>query len=309
LSISLTQFALLIQFFCTFYWVFPASAETKAIPQIQLATLYKQSNNIEEYWVSEKLDGIRGYWNGATLKTRSGNMINTPLWFTKGWPKTHIDGELWSQRGQFEKISSCVRKKIPNINKNVSCWKSIRFMIFDLPKHSGSFNERIIEMNRLINKTQNTYLSVVKQTRIASITLLNQRLKTIIIDGGEGLMLHHQAAYYKKGRSNDLMKLKQYNDAEAIVIAYVAGKGKYKNKLGSLEVKMPSGLTFKVGTGFTDSQRTNPPPIGSTITYKYIGKTKRGVPRFASFLRVREPSLIPVNAQKTPLELPNTKRE
>ena len=100
-------------------------------------------------------------------------------------------------------------------------------------------------------------------------------------------MLHHQKAHYKTGRSNDLMKLKRHDDAEAIVIGYIAGKGKYKNKLGSLKVKMPSGLIFKIGSGFTDQQRNEPPAIGSTITFKYIGKTVRGVPKFASFLRVR----------------------
>jgi DNA ligase-1 len=287
-----------IQIFCIFCFLLTAHAETKITPQIQLATLYKQSISIEEYWVSEKLDGIRGYWDGRTLKTRSGNLINTPLWFTQDWPKTHIDGELWSKRSQFEKISSCVRRKTPNQQENVSCWKSIRFMIFDLPKHSGTFNQRIITMKRLKDKTNNDYIFPIKQKRIASVSLLNQQLTAVVTHGGEGLMLHHQGAYYKEGRSNALMKLKQYKDAEAIVITHHAGKGKYTNKLGSLEVRMPSGLTFKVGSGFTDSQRENPPPIGSIITYKYIGKTTRGVPRFASFLRIREPSLNQVNAQK-----------
>jgi len=285
-----------------------ANAETKVTPQIQLATLYKQPINIEEYWVSEKLDGIRGYWDGTTLKTRSGNLINTPLWFTNNWPKVHLDGELWSQRGQFEKISSCVRRKVPNQKKSISCWKDIRFMTFDLPQHPGTFTQRITAMKRLKNEGNNDYLSVIKQTRIASVNLLNQQLTTIVTHNGEGLMLHHQKAYYKKGRSNALMKLKQHNDAEAVVIAYIAGKGKYKNKLGSLEVKTPSGLIFKIGTGFTDNQRENPPPIGSTVTYKYIGKTTRGVPRFASFLRIRGPSSIPINAQKIHLELSNIKK-
>lgn len=299
---SISKFHLYLQVFCTFFVVATVCAETKVAPKIQLATLYKKPINIKEYWVSEKLDGIRGYWNGTTLKTRSGNMINTPQWFTKNWPKVHLDGELWSQRGQFEKISSCVRKKVPNQQENISCWKNIRFMIFDLPKNPGTFSQRFTTIKRLKHKTQSIYFSVVKQVRVDSIKTLNQRLKNIVASGGEGLMLHHQKAYYKKGRSNALMKLKQYNDAEAVVIAYIAGKGKYNNQLGSLQVKMPSGLIFKIGTGFTDSQRASPPAIGSIITYKYIGKTTRGVPRFASFIRVKQPSLMLVKAQKVHLE-------
>ena len=159
--------------------------------------------------------------------------------------------------------------------------------MFDLPQYMGTFSQRIKKMNNLVEVTNSNYLLAIKQEKIGSITLLHQRLSKVVNMGGEGLMLHHQDAHYKTGRSNDLMKLKRHDDAEAIVIGYIAGKGKYKNKLGSLKVKMPSGLIFKIGTGFTDQQRNEPPKIGSTVTFKYIGKTVRGVPKFASFLRVR----------------------
>jgi DNA ligase-1 len=43
-----------------------------------------------------------------------------------------------------------------------------------------------------------------------------------------------------------------------------------------------------LGTGFTDAQRAAPPAIGTWVTYRYRGTTDKGVPRFASFLRVRE---------------------
>lgn len=276
--------------------ILSTQAFAKESPKIQLATVYKSSSqqpiSINEYWVSEKLDGIRGYWNGTNLFTRNGNLIHAPSWFTINWPNKPIDGELWSGRGEFEIISSCVRRKAQAPEKELSCWQKIRFMIFDLPKNSGTFKQRIEQMRQLTLRVNSPYLSVIKQDKTTSIAILHQRLSNIVNSGGEGLMLHHQDAYYKTGRNSDLMKLKQYNDAEAIVITHIAGKGKYKYQLGSLEVKMPSGLTFKVGTGFTDKQRQSPPPIGSIITYKYIGKTARGVPRFASFLRIREPLLI-----------------
>jgi DNA ligase-1 len=273
-----------------------AQCYANELPKIQLATPYKTDMknpiSINEYFVSEKLDGIRGYWNGKNLFTRGGNLIHAPEWFTLGWPKIHLDGELWSNRGEFEKISSCVRKHQPAPKNKMSCWHKIRFMVFDLPKHAGTFSQRITQMNNLIASTSSHYWQTIKQEKINSIALLHQRLANIVNIGGEGLMLHHQAAYYNVGRSHDLMKLKQHDDAEAIVIAHIKGKGKYKNKMGSLKVKMPSGLTFKIGSGFTDKQREKPPAIGSTVTYKYIGKTARGVPKFASFLRIRELTLI-----------------
>jgi DNA ligase-1 len=264
---------------------------TSELPKIQLATPYQVESKtpikISEYFISEKLDGIRGYWNGKNLLTRGGNHIHTPKWFTQGWPKTYLDGELWSKRSEFEKISSCVRKHAPQQKITISCWQKIRFMVFDLPKHSGTFSERIKQMKAEVAITDNHYWQVIKQEKVNSLAILNQRLADVVEKGGEGLMLHHQAAYYKIGRSQDLIKLKQYDDSEAIVVAYIAGKGKYKNMMGSIRVKMKSGLLFKIGSGFTDEQRKNPPKIGSTITFKYIGKTARGVPKFASFLRVR----------------------
>jgi DNA ligase-1 len=83
------------------------------------------------------------------------------------------------------------------------------------------------------------------------------------------------------------LKLKTYEDAEAVVIAHLPGKGKYQGMMGALLVEMPDQRRFKIGTGFSDAQRADPPPIGSTITYKYFGKTSTQLPRFASFLRVR----------------------
>jgi len=289
-----SQFKLLFIFTYAVFtsFAFAERCQAKEVPNIQLATVYKSSLKkpikIDEYYISEKLDGIRGFWNGKKLLTRAGNFIHPPVWFTKNWPNSFIDGELWSGRGEFEKISSCVRKRKPQNMPQKSCWQKIRFMIFDLPKHSGTFSQRIENMKQITETTNSLYLLAIKQEKTNSISSLHQQLANIVNMGGEGLMLHHQDAHYKTGRSDALMKLKQHNDAEAIVIAHIKGKGKYKNKLGSLKVRMPSGLTFKIGSGFSDIQRQNPPKLGSTVTYKYIGKTARGVPRFASFLRIRK---------------------
>jgi len=251
---------------------------------IQHGVVMNNEINVDDYWVSEKLDGIRGYWNGEKLFTRSGNEIKAPNWFTTGWPNTSMDGEIWSERNSFEHISSCVSKKTDNSH----CWKKLQLMIFDLPNHQGTFSQRIIAMQTLINKSQSPYLKMVEQVKILSKDNLYKRLDQIIKVKGEGLMIHHKDALYKQGRNKRLMKLKKYQDAEAIVIKHFEGKGKYRKMLGALLVETPSGMQFKIGTGFSDLQRQSPPPIGSIITYQYIGKTKRGVPRFASFKRIRK---------------------
>lgn len=101
-------------------------------------------------------------------------------------------------------------------------------------------------------------------------------------------MLHLADAPYSTGRSDVLLKLKPLLDTEAKVVAHVPGKGKYKNMMGALRVEMPDGRRFNIGTGFTDSVRKNPPPVGASVTYTYPSLTKTGLPRFAVYLRVRE---------------------
>ncbi len=275
---TLTHYVLVLLFFFTSF------SYASSQPPIQLPTLYQQkhSKNIEQYWISEKLDGIRGYWNGEQLLTKSGRALNPPKWFTKHWPKTTIDGELWMGRNTFEQVMSCTMRKISG-----ACWQDIRFMMFDLPKHTGNFSERLHQLKRISENTKSKYIQVIKQQKVSTHHQLFMLLDEIVNGDGEGLMLHHQSAYYKVGRHAKIMKLKRYNDAEATVLKHIEGKGKYQGLLGAIQVKTKDGIVFKIGSGFTNEERKNPPKIGSVITFKYIGKTQKGVPKFASFLRQR----------------------
>ena len=260
-------------------------ADTYTKPEIQQAKSYKTVDDIKAYWLSEKLDGMRGYWDGKQLLTRQGNLIHSPKWFTQNWPTTAMDGELWGGRNKFQQTISCVRKTIID----ESCWQKIHFMIFDLPKNTKIFTERIKVMQQITRQTNSTYLAMSKQFKIATIEQLETKLAAIVSKHGEGLMLHLGSAYYTAGRTSNILKLKKHQDAEARVIDHLMGKGKYQGLLGALQVKTVDGVIFKIGSGFTDHERANPPQIGSIITYKYNGKTQAGIPRFARYWRIRKP--------------------
>jgi DNA ligase-1 len=161
-------------------------------------------------------------------------------------------------------------------------------MVFDMPEGGATFGQRLSRLRALIATLDSPYLTLVEQSRVADHAALTARLDAVVAAGGEGLMLHRDDAPYRATRSDDLLKLKPYMDAEARVVAHLPGKGKYAGMLGALEVETAEGTRFAIGTGFTDAQRSSPPPIGTLVTYKYHGLTARGVPRFASFLRVRE---------------------
>lgn len=265
-------------------------------PGLLLAKVYSGQSELKDYWVSEKLDGVRAYWNGKQLVSRQGNVFSAPDWFISGFPATPLDGELWVGRGTFEEASGTVRQLTPDDNQ----WRKLRYMVFDLPIPGLTFDERLAKLRLLLAELAIPHLQPVAQFKVDNQSALMTELDRIVRAGGEGLMLHRGGAFYRAGRSDDLLKLKTYDDAEAKVIRYLPGKGKYTGMMGALLVETPAGLRFKIGTGFTDAQRAEPPPIGAMITFKHFGVTKHNVPRFASFLRIRTD--IEQNAEKSPAE-------
>jgi DNA ligase-1 len=251
--------------------------------EVLLAHVYKPGINLQEYLVSEKFDGVRAVWNGKDFHTRAGRLIAAPTWFTQNLPKIPLDGELWLSHGKFDALSGAVRKDVP-IDAE---WRGISYLVFELPNAAGTFAERAKRIDVIVKQAKIPHLKAVKQFYVKDEAALEKRLKQVVAQGGEGLMLHRADALYVTGRSDVLLKFKPLYDAEATVVAHTAGQGKYKGKLGALLVETPKGIRFKLGTGFSDAQRENPPKIGSMVTYTYRDKTNSGKPKFASFLRVR----------------------
>ena len=218
-----------------------------------------------------------------------------PAWFTAGWPTTPMDGELWAGRGRFAHAQSTTRQQQPDD----AAWRQMRFMVFDLPAHGGVFDERLAALKTLVASIQHDWVQAVPQQRVATDAALQALLQRTVRAGGEGLMLHKGSSLYRSGRSDDLIKLKTHDDAEALVVGHLPGKGKHAGRLGALLVEMPTGQRFKLGAGLTDADRDQPPPLGSWVTYRYRGTHDGGLPRFASFVRVRldMPPASPQNPQ------------
>ena len=261
-------------------WAGPADQA----PALLLAQPWQPGTDLADWWVSEKYDGVRGFWDGSALRTRGGERIAAPPWFTAGWPATPLDGELWAGRGGFEQAQSAVARQSPDD----AAWRRLRYMVFDLPAHPGTFDERLPVLRATVAAIDQPWVIAVPQQRVASAARLQALLREVVGGGGEGLMLHRGSSHYRAGRGDELRKLKPHDDAEARVIAHLPGRGRHAGRLGALWVQTPEGRRFALGSGFTDAQRADPPPVGSWVTYRHRGvHPGSGLPRFASFLRVR----------------------
>lgn len=249
-----------------------------------LAETERGQADVALYLVSEKLDGVRAFWNGKVLRTRNGNLINAPDWFIEKFPVQALDGELWIGRGQFERLSATVRRQTPDD----AAWRQVRYMLFELPQAPGTFRARLLNLRQVVAEARVPWLQVIEQFEVTNRKVLQREFDKVVRAGGEGLMLHRADAVYVTGRSDVLLKMKPWHDAEATVVAHRPGKGKYHGMLGALRVRTTSGNEFMLGTGLSEAVRRNPPPIGTVVTFRYREQTSRGLPRFASFLRVRE---------------------
>ncbi len=258
------------------------SKAEKESPHLLLANVWNPSIDPTGWWMSEKYDGLRGYWDGRRLWSRKGKVIHAPDYFLAELPRDiALDGELWMGRRQFEETASTVLSDTPDDR-----WKSVHFMVFDAPQIKGSFEERM-QFLRATLSTRNRFAKVVMEERCQGMSQLLTERDRIVGLGGEGLMLRQPESGYEPGRSPTLLKVKPCDDAEATVIAHQPGEGKFAGKLGSLRVRTADGKEFSIGSGLTDAQRESPPPLGTIITYRFRGLTAKGLPRFPSYLRVR----------------------
>ena len=251
-----------------------------------------KDQNVSGWLASEKLDGVRAYWDGENLLSRQGKKLNAPLSFTKNFPKFALDGELYAKELKFEEIQATVMDKLPD----EKAWQRLKFHIFDVPEASGGLLDRLEILAKFLKNEPNHNLIIIKQIKMRNNAQFLKFAESIIAKGGEGVVVREPNAPYERKRSKNALKFKKFKDAECEVVSINKGSGKYANLAGSITCKAiggkdgeaKAGTIFKIGSGLSDENRQNPPKIGSIITYKFQNLTAKGKPRFPIFLRVRE---------------------
>jgi DNA ligase 1 len=278
-----------------------AAGAKPSAPPLLLAESWLNDVDLAGWWMSEKLDGVRAYWDGKQLISRLGNLYHAPDWFVEGLPDLPLDGELWIARKKFQRTVSIVRRQDKSDH-----WREIRYVVFDAPGLDKDFETRLAFFSDHLRREETPYVRAHEHLRCEGIDHLRRELARVESLGGEGLMMRRPRSRYEVGRSATLLKVKNFQDAEARVMKHLEGAGRHKGRLGALQVELPDGTTFSVGTGFSDAERENPPPVGSVICFRYQELSDGGVPRFPSYVGIRlEAAPLPANsAGKEPVSTP-----
>ena len=260
----------------------PKGAEDKKELPLLKGEPWNWEQDLTNWWISEKLDGVRAYWDGKQFLSRGYNIYYAPDWFTAGLPNHPLDGELWIARKQFQEASDIARSQ-----GQPERWTPMQYLVFDAPDAPGPFEERMKFLADALPTWNSPVATLVEHAVCKSNSHLEEELERIIALGGEGLMVRKPGSQYERTRSSTILKVKKFLDMEVIVTDYEPGEGRHKGRVGALWVRLSSGVECKVGTGLKDKDRDNPPAKGSIITVKYQELTPDGALRFPVYAGLR----------------------
>lgn len=247
------------------------------------------ANNLSDYFVSEKFDGIRALWDGQNMFSKSGKILAIPRCFSEKLAVLDlqkgefVEGELWIDYGAFEVISSIARRKNPTCED----FSKVKYLIFNA--HLGESSDFFANLTKIQSILDSQDLAqeiqVITQHKFATQKELSDFFNAVIAKGGEGVIVRDSRVAFK---------LKPQNDAECKIVDFSRGKGRIRGKVGAIICEaladknsgIKCGVIFRIGSGLSDEMRENPPKIGTIITYKFSGVSKNGIPKHTRFLRI-----------------------
>jgi DNA ligase 1 len=265
-----------------------AAVKKDTAPPVLLAHKWEVDHDPTGWWMSEKLDGVRAYWDGEAFVSRLGNQFLAPDWFIADLPADTLDGELWVARKQFQQAIRIVRSGGAGLD-----WRGVSYVVFDAPHARGGFEARAAHAQQVLARAGSPHARWHAHVTCDGIAHLRAELARVEALGGEGLMLRQPGSPYVIGRSTTLLKVKTFLDSEARVVDYTPGTGKHEGRVGALIVELADGTRFNVGTGLSDAERATPPARGAIVAVRYQELSQDGVPRFPSYVGERIDAELP----------------
>lgn len=269
-------------------WIFALDFRDSNLTFKNLDSPESIAENIESYAISEKFDGVRGIWDGKEMFSKNGKKLAIPPCFAEKLAILElkdgefVEGELWADYGKFAEVSSLARRKNPTCAE----FESVKYLIFNAQlNESSDFLANLSKIQSILESHKTPQIRTITQHKFSSSKELQDFFDAVVAKGGEGVILRD---------SHTAFKLKAQHDAECKIIDYTRGKGRLSGKVGAIVCEsladknagIKNGIIFRIGSGLSDEMRTNPPKIGTIITYKFSSVSKNGVPLHTRFWRV-----------------------
>lgn len=269
-------------------WIFALDFRDSNLTFKNLDSPESIAENIESYAISEKFDGVRGIWDGKEMFSKNGKKLAIPPCFAEKLAILElkdgefVEGELWADYGKFAEVSSLARRKNPTCAE----FESVKYLIFNAQlNESSDFLANLSKIQSILESHKMPQIRTITQHKFSSSKELQDFFDAVVAKGGEGVILRD---------SHTAFKLKAQHDAECKIIDYTRGKGRLSGKVGAIVCEsladknagIKNGIIFRIGSGLSDEMRTNPPKIGTIITYKFSGVSKNSVPLHTRFWRV-----------------------
>ncbi len=276
----------------------------ESLDEIDTAKFYKPmlAKNYNDYpfkpgetvFSQPKLDGVRCLAMKSGLFTRQGKPIEAVPHISAALsgffaenPEAVLDGELYCDKlnNDFNKIISLVRKKSPDAARLQEAADTIQYHVYDYPTWVGNFADRQQALSAAMHKHDPLNVITVETRKVQTLEVLDEAYASYMKDGYEGQIVRRNIAPYEQKRSSQLLKRKEFNDAEYTVVEIVEGNGNRSGMAGYITYKLNDDETF--GSGIKGSHdyciellKNADDYVGGTGTVQYFGLTPDGVPRF-----------------------------
>ena len=215
--------------------------------------------------------------------------------FFNKFPDVVLDGELYNHKlkNDFEKIISLVRKTKPTKEHRLEANKLVQFHCYDIIPHENEtyeFRKGFLHWNL----PQSYCVHLISTAYILNDRDAGLHHRANLKGGYEGSIYRSIDGYYKGTRSWDLMKFKDFSDAEATIVGYELGKGKREGTIGKFLMMDDEGIKFGCppGKGYNYKEMTRmlnniSDYMGKFATFTFFGRTKANSYRHPLFKALR----------------------
>lgn len=264
------------------------------------------AKNFEDYsdkisfpvYSQPKLDGIRCVATRYGLFSRNGKpIVSCPhvqkeleVFFNQ-FPDAVLDGELYCDKlnNDFNKICSLVKKTKPTKEDIKESSNVIQYWIYDTIR-SERFYSRFGWIMTYVEETE--VIRIVPTVTCNDINKLDLLYGAYVNDGYEGQMVRLDLPYENK-RSKTLLKRKEFQDKEYIILDIIEGEGNKSGMAGAMVFENKQGITFnsniKGNRDYLKEIWANKQEyLGRQATVKYFNLTPANIPRFPYVIKVRE---------------------